>query len=402
MLDNLTVLAANLEHGSNQRESILIVKRLHNDGGVLVENKGSHTSFLGGHRNGLSTGNQSVAIRHRNALDHIGARSQVIENHRAVAAGSNSLEHLSVGGVPQLIGSTRNRDVCTTHVAVGNDVGLGTVDEGHLSHSTSTDADGLSGTGNHVTIRGGLLLDYIVAVSQVGNQNRTGSASLVGADLVAILVAQGKGAVGQSLAILRLSIDGQTGTDGGGEHTINIGVGGNHDGHRSSVHRVAAGHTGDNCSVVAGSKASKSHTALGVGGLGTGGNLIALRVQSNLGTGNGLTGQRIGNQNGHRPRTVGPKVTHDSAVVARPDSEGSALQTTNIALRHKGLGQSVLTSLKVGHCSNTIGVGLDLAVNDLPRSRSQASQSKPGPLNRLAGLILHVVDNQGRLLAAGK
>ena len=107
---------------------------------------------------------------------------------------------------------------------------------------------------------------------------------------------------------------------------------------------------------------------------------------------NSLTGLPIG----------GGKGGSDFNPKGKSDMEGSALQTTNIALRHKGLGQSVLTSLKVGHRSNTIGVGLDLAVNDLPRSRSQASQSKPGPLNRLAGLILHVVDNQGRLLAAGK
>ena len=179
MLNNLTVLAANLEHSANQRRPILIVKRLHNDGGVLVKDEGGHTGLLGSHRNSLSTGNQSVAIRYRDTLDHIGTGSQVIENHRAIAASSDSLEDLSIGGVPQLIGSAGNRNVCAAHIAVGNDVGLGSVDESHLSHSTSTNADGLSGTGDYVTIRSGLLLDHIVAVSQVGNQNRTGSAGLV-------------------------------------------------------------------------------------------------------------------------------------------------------------------------------------------------------------------------------
>ena len=91
-----------------------------------------------------------------------------------------------------------------------------------------------------------------------------------------------KAAARQWIALLILSINGQAGLDGSRKTPVNGLVGLNKNGHLGQIHGIVVRHTSDNGGIVTSRQRTKGHSALVIGSLRTGCDLIALRIEGDL------------------------------------------------------------------------------------------------------------------------
>ena len=284
---HLSILAADLELSALQGLPFR-ANRFYDNGAVPVKYKVSNTSLDGRDRYRLSTGSQCIAIRYASTLNHIGTRNQVIEDHSSISAGILGLKNLGVGSVHQLVGSARNRHAGASDGTGDDDVGFAAVDKGKFLHLASHSPECFGHIRDHITSRSAGLFDYIVARIQIANHAAASGSSHNLTDLLPILMPDLKVAARQWVALLILSINGQAGLDSSRKAPVNGLVGLDENGHLGQIHGIVVRHTSDNGGIVTGRQRTKGHSALVIGSLRTGGDLVALRIEGNLHTRNRL------------------------------------------------------------------------------------------------------------------